>query len=278
MYLLITVGLIALFLFGVIFEYISTLRQRNQNDKNRKIVKLQNILAKSQRLLNGRTLLPLTVRSSIVCLQRSHLAVSGLIELEPTENRLDALKDIDKKLNNFNGLEQTNAFFYALQTVSTTADEQARMLKQAMVLVILLKVEHGRGRLSVEELHGEVNPLEILIARLKSCLYSAQAMQQLELKVYDKAQALSDKSMEMLTEISTDNQEVNLLVEEEMAKLSLVNDGITGVIDEKSHAFYDKFKGQGNSQNNTEDGAKKKSTLFDHDDGLGSMFGKKRKY
>ena len=274
MYLLISLFLIALFIFGVVFEYISTLRQRNQNDKNRKIIKLQNVLAKSQRLLNGRTVLPLTVRSSIVCLQRSHLAVTGLIELEPTERRLDALKDINKKLQNFKDLEQTQPFFYATQPTPPSADEQARMLKQTMMLVIVLKVEHGRGRLSVEELHEEVNSLEILIARLKSCLYSAQSMQQLEIKDYGKAQALCEKAMELLEGILSDNQEIKQLIEEDVAKLNLVNDGITGVIEDKNHTFHDKFKGQSHD----EEPSKNKNSMFDHDDGLDGIFGKKRKY
>ncbi len=275
MYIFISVCLIVLFLFGVFFEYISTLRQRNQNDKNRKIIKLQNVLAKSQRLLNGRTVLPLTVRSSIVCLERSHLAVSGLIDLEPTEKRLDALKDIDKKLHNFKGLEQTLPFFYAMQELPTLVEEQARMLKQTMMLVIMLKVEHAKGRLSVEQLHDEVHQLEILIARLKSCLYSAQSMQQLELKDYPKAQALSDKAMEILNSVMCENSEVKLLIENEVNNLSLVNDGISGVIDEKGHTFHDKFKGQQSVQ----EPPKKKSVLFaEQDDGLDGMFGKKRKY
>jgi len=275
MYLLISACLIALFLFGVFFEYISTLRERNQNDKNRKIIKLQNILAKSQRLLNGRTILPLTIRSSIVCLERSQLAITGLIELETTPNRLAALKDTDKKLQNFKSLEQTLPFFYATQPLPIAGDEQARMLKQSMMLVILLKVEHTKGRLSVEELQEEVSQLEMLIGRLKSCLYSNQALQQLELKEYPKAQALSDKAMELLQAITSENTEVMQLVGDAITQLTLVNDGITGVIDEKSHTFYDKFKGQDSAK----EPPKKKSTMFSHDDdGLDGIFGNKRRY
>lgn len=274
MYLLISVCLIVLFLFGVFYEYISTLRERNNNDKNRKIIKLQNILAKSQRLLNGRTILPLTIRSSIVCLERSHLAITGLMEIEPTPNRLDALKDSDKKLQNFKSLEPTLPFFYATQPLSVAIEEQARMLKQSMMLVILLKVEHTKGRLSVEELQEEVNQLEVLIARLKSSLYSQQAMAQLELKEYPKAQALSEKAMELLQGVSCDNPEVKQLIDDAVDKLTLVNDGITGVIDEKSHTFHDKFKGQDNAKNPAE----KKSTLFsEQEDGLDRIFGNKDK-
>lgn len=267
--------MIALFLFGVFFDYISTLRERNHNDKNRKIIKLQNILAKSQRLLIGRTILPLTIRSSIVCLERSQLAITGLIELESTPKRLELLKDSNKKLQNFKSLEQTLPFFYATQPLPDKVEEQARMLKQSMMLVILLKVEHTKGRLSVEELHEEVSQLEMLIARLKSSLYSNQAMQQLEQKEYPKAQALSDKAMELLQGITCDNAEVMQLVGDAITQLTLVNDGIVGVIDEKSHSFYDKFKGQ----NSAKEPPKKKSTLFSHqEDGLDGIFGKKRKY
>ena len=275
MYLLITVCLIVLFLFGVFLDYLTTLRERNLKDKNRKTVKLQNALAKSQRLLNGRTVLPLSVMSSIVCLERSLIAVRGLINLASTESRIEALKDINKKLNNFKALEPTLPYFYALQEVPTIAEEQARMLKQSMLLVIILKVEHAKGRLSVEELKQEVSQLDILIARLKSTLYSGQAMQYLELKDYLKAQALTDKAIDLLASVLCENSEVKQLIEDDMAKLALLNDGVGGVIDEKSHTFYDKFKGQDQES----EPPKKESKFFtEDDDGLDGIFGKKRKY
>ena len=275
MYILISVCLIALFLFGVFVEYVSTMRERKSNDKNRKILKLQHVLARSQNLLNGRTILPLTVTSSIVCLERSHAAITGLIEIESTEKRIEALQETNKKLQNFKTLEPTLPFFYARQPMPTTPPEQSQLLKQSMMLVILLKVEHGKGRLSVEELNGEVTQLEILITRLKSALYSAQAMEQFELKDYPKAQALSDKAMELLQKVLCEDPEVIQLLDNEMANISLLNDGVSGVIEEKSHTFYDKFKGN----EKVNEPPKKKSALFkDDNDGLDNVFGKKRKY
>jgi hypothetical protein len=265
----ISIILVGLFILGVIVDYVTTIRERNLKNKHQKIAKLQMILAKAQRLLNGRTLLPLTVTSSIVCLKRAQAVLKSLINIESTDKRRLALDEVNKKLAGFNELEQTLPYFYALLAMPVQIEEQARMLKQGMLLVIVLKVEHAKGQISVEKLTSEVEQLDILIFRLKSAVYTAQAVTKLESKSYAKAQSLTDKALEILSEINCDHEGVSELINEEMEKINLVKLSITGVVEEKNHDFYDKFKGQTDSSNTL------KNELGD---GLDGIFGDKRKY
>jgi hypothetical protein len=269
MYVTISIILVGLFILGVIVDYVTTVRDRNLKNKQQKIAKLQMILAKAQRLLNGRTLLPLTVISSIVCLKRAQAALKALISISATNKRRFALDEVNKKLAGFNELAQTLPYFYASLELPAQIDDQARMLKQCMLLVIVLKVEHAKGQISVENLNSETEQLDILIFRLKSAVYTSQAVTKLEGKSYAKAQSLSDKALELLSEISCDNEDVKALINEEIEKINLMKLGITGVIDEKNHDFYDKFKGKTDNS---------KTLANELDDGLDGVFGDKRKY
>ena len=269
MFVTISIMIVGLFILGVVVDYVTTIRERNLKNKHQKIAKLQMILAKAQRLLNGRTILPLTVISSVVCLKRAQAALKGLIQLENTDKRSTALNEVNKKLIGFNELAPTLPYFYALLAIPSMIDEQARMLKQSMLLVIILKVEHAKGQINVEQLSTEVEQLDILITRLKSAIYIWQATMKLEKKSYAKAQSLSDKSLELLTDINGGNDEVIIIINEEIEKVKLVQLGITGVIEEKNHHFYDKFKGQNDSSNTLEN---------ELGDGLDGIFGDKRKY
>ena len=60
--------------------------------------------------------------------------------------------------------------------------------------------------------------------------------------------------MALLVGIKCDNEEVTQFVDEQVAELQLINDGITGVIDEKNHTFYDKFKDEARLQDGSNDG------------------------
>jgi len=75
--------------------------------------------------------------------------------------------------------------------------------------------------------------------------------------------------LEILSEINCDHEGVSELINEDMEKINLVKLSITGVVEEKNHDFYDKFKGQNDSSNTL------KNELGD---GLDGIFGDKRKY
>lgn len=250
----ISIIVFALFILGIFVDYITTKREKNKSDKNKKIVKLQSIFLKGQHLLNGGLTLPLTVLSSVVCLQRSLAALTAIIRLESTPHRLGVKADLDKKLANFNALPATQAHFYSLLPLAQNHEEQIKMLKNSSLLAMTLKVEQSNGYVSIDSNQDEVNQLEILTSRLKSTIYSQQALDMLEKKSYSKAKALSDKSMALLVAIKCDNENVAALLDGEITALKLINDGITGVIEEKDHTFYDKFKDEARLQEEAGDG------------------------
>ncbi|MCJ8294708.1 MAG: hypothetical protein MJK15_09910 [Colwellia sp.] len=250
----ISIIVFALLLFGIFVDYITTTREKNQADKNKKIVKLQSVFIKGQHLLNGRLCLPLTVLSSVVCLQRSLAALNAIIRLESTVYRLEVKADLDKKLVNFNSLPATQAHFYSLLALPQNLKEQVKILKNSALLVMVLKVEQSNGYVSIDSNQAEVDQLGILNTRLRSSIYGLQAMEMLEKKSYGKSKALSDKAMALLVVLKCDNEEVTTLIDEQIAALQLINDGIAGVIDEKNHTFYDKFKDEARLEDGSNDG------------------------
>ena len=244
----------ALLMFGVFVDYVTTVREKNQASKNKKIARLQSSLSRGQHLLNGRLCLPLTVMSSVVCLERSIAALNALLTLNTTPGRLEAKADLERKLNNFNSLPATQAHFYSLLPLPGLLKEQVNMLKNTSLLSMILKVEQSNGYAAIDAIQDELNQLDILSTRLRSSIYSLQAMQTLEKKNYSKAKALSDKAMALLVTISCDNESVTELVNTQVEELQLVNEGISGVIDEKNHTFYDKFKDEVRQQDEGGDG------------------------
>ncbi|NQZ26110.1 MAG: hypothetical protein HRT55_07320 [Colwellia sp.] len=251
---IISIIVFALFMLGIFVDYVTTKREKNQTDKNKRIVKLQSVFFKGQHLLNGRLCLPLTVLSSVVCLQRTLAALNAIIRLESTVHRIEVKADLDKKLANFNSLPATQAHFYSLLALPQNLKEQVKMLKSSALLVMVLKVEQSNGYVSIDSNQAEVDQLDILNTRLRSSIYGLQATEMLEKKSYGKSKALSDKAMALLVVLKCDNEEVTTLIDEQIAALQLINDGIAGVIDEKNHTFYDKFKDEARLQDGSNDG------------------------
>ena len=226
MYVLISVTLISFLIFGIIFDYVSTLRERYKANKSLNITKYQKLTDNGLRILNGRTILPLTVLSSIVCLERTINALTELIKLQPSNHHQETLADINKSLVNFQALPPSHPYFYALLQVPTTISEQVLMLRQSILLAIILNSEHTKGRINVENLRAEVEQLGILNARLKAACLSVQAMQQLEYGGYSKAKIFIDSAMALLQGVDCDNQEVTALLAFEIEKMNMLKDKV----------------------------------------------------
>lgn len=261
--------LLVIFVFGVLLDFFRTARQRSMASRHRKILKFKAIVIKTQRLLNGQAILPLTAVSSIVCLERALVALKALADLERTTKRQGLIASMEKKLENFRNLTEEEPYFYALMNLPTDLNELGRILKQAMLLTITLKVEHAKGKMSDEQLETENQQLDILIVRLKAEIYKNQSMRYVEQKKYSKAQALNDKAVEILGGVGCDNEEVMKLITEASDSINVLNVGVTGVIEEQNHTFYDKFKKE--AQEREDEGP------FEVDD-MEVIFGKKRKY
>ncbi|WP_281560370.1 hypothetical protein [Thalassomonas sp. RHCl1] len=269
MYVLISVTLLVIFVLGVLLDFFRTARQRSMASRHRKILKFKAIVIKTQRLLNGQAILPLTAVSSIVCLERALVALKALADLENTKKRHGLIASMEKKLENFRALTEAEPYYYALLSIPTDLNELGRILKQAMLLMITLKVEHAKGKLSDEQLEVENHQLDILIVRLKAEIYKNQSMRYVEQKKYAKAQALNDKAVEILGGLTCENEEVMKSVTEAIDSINVLNVGVTGVIEEQNHTFYDKFKKEAHE--------KEEEKPFEVDD-MELIFGKKRKY
>lgn len=269
MYVLISVSLLVIFVLGVLLDFVRTTRQRSMASRHRKILKFKAIVIKTQRLLNGQAILPLTAVSSIVCLERALIALKALADLERTKKRDGLIASIGKKLENFRALTEAEPYYYALLSIPTDLNELGRILKQAMLLLITLKVEHAKGKLSDEQLEVESHQLDILIIRLKAEIYKHQSMRYVEQKKYAKAQTLNDKAVEILGGIACEHEDVMKSITETIDSINVLNVGVTGVIEEQNHTFYDKFKKEAHE--------KEEEGPFEVDD-MELIFGKKRKY
>jgi|GEM_PF-1877015 len=227
MYVLISVVLISLLILGIIIDYISTVREKHKIRKSQNIAKYLKLINNGQKILNGRTILPLTVQSSIVCLERTYNALTELLNIQPSKVHQELLANINKSLINFRALPQTRPYFYSLQQIPAAIKDQVLMLKQSMLLVIILNSEHTKGRISVEQLAGEVEQLEILNARLKAAGLSVQAMQELESGGYPKAKLYIDNAIPLLQGVKCNNEEVTALLGFEIEKMYQLKAKIT---------------------------------------------------
>lgn len=244
----------ALLMFGVFVDYVTTVREKKQANKNKKILRLQTALNRGQHLLNGRLSLPLTVTSSIVCLERSLAVLDALITLDSSPRRLEVKTDLTKKLANFNSLDDSQAHFYSLLSLPSNLNDQIKMLKNGSLLTMVLKVEQSNGYVSIDAIQDELSQLDILNTRLRASIWGLQATQLLEKMSYKKAQSLGEQAMSLLVSIKCDNEMVTELIDDQITTLQLVNDGIRGVIEEKDHTFYDKFKDEVRQQDEAGDG------------------------
>lgn len=269
MSLIISILVVASLILGMLFDYVMTLNEQNQIKNNKKKVRLQAILFRGKKLLNGSSILPLTATSSVVCLERTLAAIDGLLKLQSTTSRLAIKVDLENKLDKFRALPAIKEHFYALLSVPNTEQEQLIMLKQSMLLVMFLKSKLSKGYSSIGNIHAdinhELNQLVILNARLKSAAFNLQAMIALESKLYDKGLTLSNKAIALLAEIKCADENVTELVNDTIEEFKLINIGISAVIEEKSHDFYEKYKKDTRQTGNNED---------DSSDGLEKIFSK----
>lgn len=270
MYLFISLTLLSLFVFGMFVDFFRTTRQRSMAARHRKIMRFKAIVVKTQRLLNGQAILPLTATSSIVCLERANIALKALAELEGTKQRQGLITNIENKLRNFQALIEDEPYYYAALNIPADINELGKVLKQTMLLLITLKVEHSKGRMNDEKLEGETKQLDILVIRLKAEIYKNQSMVNVERKKYAKAQALNDKAIEILQSVSCENEAVMTSITSAIESIKVVNMGVIGVIEEQNHTFYDKFKKEAGEKDGKEGPVEV--------DDMELIFGKKRKY
>jgi len=223
----------SLLLFGMIVDYISTIKERNIHIRNQKIAKYVKSIVNGQRLLERRTALPVTMQCSIISLERSLRAFEKLIKLQSSQSRLEAMAAINAKLNSFKKSSPSPKNHYALLQVPSSKNEQVNMLKQCVRLKFFLKAEYDKGNISSEILQSETVPLEILNARLKAAIISAQAVEELGHQDYTKLQKLSDKAMQFLHDIQYDDNKVKALLAQEIEKIKLINVNIIDKTEEK---------------------------------------------
>ena len=100
------------------------------------------------------------------------------------------------------------------------------MLRQSMLLVIILNSEHTKGRISVEHLQGEVEPLEILNCRLKAAGLAVQAVEQLDSGGYINAKLFIDNALVFLENIDCNNNEVKTLLAFEIERTKQLKEKI----------------------------------------------------
>jgi hypothetical protein len=258
----ISILIFVLLLFGGIVDYVKNRREEQRVKNKKEIIRLQSILFRAKRLLNGISLLPLTVISTIVCLERTLLVINNLIALKSADNLLEVKADIQRRLTNFRA-QSTDGHLYSLLSVPYTENEQQAMLKQSLLLAMTLKVDLHKGYMSVNVIQSELDQLSILKERLMSAIFNKHAMQELENKRYDKAFALNNQAITLLLEIKSIDENVVDLINITVEEIKLVNEGIGGVIQEKSHDFYEKHK---------EETRKSKEEIHESDDGLGRIF------
>jgi len=212
-----------------------------------------------KRLLNGISLLPLTVVSTIVCLERILVALNNLIALKSAGNLQEVKADIQRRLTNFRA-QSTGEYIYSLLSMPSTENELQAMLKQSLQLAMILKVDQHKGYIPANVIQDELDQLSILKERLMSAIFNKHAMQELERKHYDKALSLNNQAITLLLDIKSNDENVVDLINITVKDIQLVNEGVAGVIQEKSHDFYEKHKEE--ARQPTED-------IHERDDGLG---------
>jgi len=263
MAVIISILIFALLLLGILVDYVTNLREKQRVINQNKRVRLQAILFRVQRLLNGRAVLPLTVASAVVCLERTLVALNNLLQLKSTKNLQEVKAEIQHKLTNFRSLPATSEHFYSLLALPNNEQELQAMLKQTMLLTMTLKVDLYKGYIAFDVIQDELEQLSVLKARLTSAITNKHAMQSLENKRYDNAFALNEKAISVLLEIKCINENVVELISVSVEDIQLVNEGISAVIKEKSHGFYEKHK---------EEARQADENIHEKDDGLGRVF------
>jgi len=257
----ITILIFILILLGALVDYVKDRREKQRLKNKKEIIRLQSILFRVKRLLNGISLLPLTAVSTVVCLERILVALNNLIALKSAGNLQEVKADIQRRLANFRA-QSTDGHIYSLLPVPYTENEQQAMLKQSLRLAMILKVDQHKGYISVNVIQDELDQLSILKERLMSAIFNKQAMQELERKHYDKALALNNQAITFLLEIKSKDENVVDLINITVDEIQLVNEGIVGVIEEKSHDFYEKHK---------EEARQSEEDIHEKDDGLGRL-------
>jgi hypothetical protein len=263
MAVIISILIFALLLLGVLIDYVTNLREKQRVINKNKRVRLQSILFRVQRLLNGRSILPLTVASAVVCLERTLVALNSLLYLKSTISLREVKAEIQQKLINFRSLQATGEHFYSLLPLPPNEQELQAMLKQSMLLTMTLKVDLYKGYVGIDVIQDELEQLSVLKARLTSSISNKRAMLALESKHYDKALALNDQAITFLLGIKCLNENVVELVNITVEEIQLINDSIAAVIKEKSHSFNEIHKEEAQQVN---------ENIHDRDDGLGRVF------
>jgi len=263
MAVILSIFIFILLLLGILVDYVTNLRKQRQIIIKNKRVRLQSILFRVQRLLNGRSVLPLSVVSAVVCLERTIMALNSLLNLKSTKKLREIKAEIQEKLANFRSMPSTDEHFYSLLPMPTTEQELKITLKQSLLLTATLKADLYKGYFPSDVIQDELAQLTILKARLTSAIKNKYAMQALASKHYDNALTLNNQAIEFLLEIECLNDNVCELINQTVKEIELINDGITAVIDEKSHSFYEKYK---------EDTRQPNENIHERDDGLGRIF------
>jgi hypothetical protein len=249
-YLTISVLVVLSLLLGVLVEFMKSIKERKWVDKNKKYVKLQQIVTRGQRLLQGCMSLSLTAVSSIVCLERNLTALNALIKIKRTENRLEAKAEIESKLLHFRQLSPAEDNFYALLSIPHNETELRAILNHSMMLMMTLKADQFKGYVNVADVQEELDQLDILTTRLKSSIFHIQARQALDNKMYHESGVLNENSLALLTNIKSTDEAIISLINEKIDVIKLFNEGVAGVVEAKNHDFHDKFKKQSEGQEN----------------------------
>lgn len=197
----------------------------------------------------------------------ANVALKALAELESSDQRQSLIKSIEDKLVNFRALSVDEDHYYALLPLPTDFNELCRMLKQAMLVLMTLKVQHSKGKLSDEKLEGECQQLDILIIRLKAEIYKSQSQVNIERKKYAPAQMLAEKAIELLNSVFCDNEDVMIEVISAIERISEVNSQISEAIEEQNNSFVSKFQKEADEEED-----------IDSIDKMDIVFGLKRKF
>jgi len=253
----------SLLFLGILVDYVKNIRANKRAILNKKRLRLRAILFRAQRLLNGRSLLPLTVGSSIVCLERTLVVLNSLLNLKAIKNIQEVKVDIQQKLTNFRTQANSEEHFYSTLAIPYEYSEQLAMLKQSILLTMTLRVDKDKGYYSNIVLQDELAQLAILQDRLRASLLNYQAIKELECKQYEKAIALNNQAIKLLAEVESENESLIDLLKVTIEDIQSRNDAIEAVIVEKSHDFYEKLK---------EEPRQLTDSIHDTDDGLDRIF------
>ncbi|MCP4324299.1 MAG: hypothetical protein GY787_21060 [Alteromonadales bacterium] len=258
----ISILIFTLLLLGALVDYVKHQREKKRVKDQKEIIRLQSILFRAKRLLNGSSLLPLTVVSTLVCLERILAVLNKLKVLKSSGSLREVEAEIQFRLTNFKALS-TDGHLYSLLPIPDTENKQQSMLKQSLLLAMTLKVDLNKGYACANIIQEELDQLAILKERLISSIYHKNAMQKLENKDYERALSLNNKAIELLSKIKCTDENVIDLNNIAMNEIQLINEGLNGVIQEKSHDFYEKHK---------EEVRQAQEDIHEKDDGLGRMF------